>query len=84
MIIELLLKFLFSIVETLIDLIPTITLPESFVNGLSDCAYLISVMSYFLPLKTIALCLSVIFILQNAKFFVSIFNFIVRKIPGIS
>lgn len=84
MIIELLLKFLFGIVDSLINLIPTITLPDSFVNGLSDVAYLISVISYFLPFKTIVLCLSVIFILQNAKFFVSVFNFIVRKIPGIN
>lgn len=84
MILQLLFETIFGLINTLINLIPTITLPESFTVGMSDVAELVSVMSYFLPLGTLTLCLSVIFILQNARFIVSIFNFIIRKIPGLN
>lgn len=84
MIVQLLFEVIFGLVETLINMIPTITLPDSFVVGMSDVTALVSVFAYFVPLGTLSLCLSVIFVLQNARFIVSIFNFIIRKIPGLS
>lgn len=84
MILEMLLRLVFGVVETLINLIPTITIPQPFLDAFGDVAELISYMAYFLPLKTVGICLTVIFVLQNAKFFISVFNFVIRKIPGIN
>lgn len=84
MILQLLLELIFGVIKTLINLIPTISIPVGFFDAIADVTYLVSIMSYFLPLGTMALCLSIIFMIQNAKLFISIFNFIIRKIPGIS
>lgn len=83
MLIESLLGVVFGLIDFLISLIPTIELPDEFFSSLDDLASLVSGMSYVLPVDTFLMCLSVIFILQSARLFVSIFNFIVRKIPNI-
>lgn len=84
MIVQLLLELIFGFVKTLINLIPTLSVPVGFSAAVTDVTYLISIVAYFLPLGTITICLSLIFVIQNAKLFISLFNFVIRKIPGIS
>lgn len=84
MILELAVSFVFGMIDILINLIPTLHLSTDFLSAMSDVADLINIFSYFLPINTVLTCLSVIFILQNAGFAISVFNFIIRKIPGIN
>lgn len=84
MIIEGLIKLLFGVVNMLLSLIPKIELPDGFISLFDDSVYLLSFATYFLPVQTILTCLTVIFIVDNVKLFVSIFNWIISKIPTIS
>lgn len=84
MITQLLISFVFGIINVLINLIPTITLPTGFLSAMTDVSFFMAQIAYVIPVNTLLLCLSVVFVLHNAKFIVSIFNFIVRKIPGIN
>lgn len=84
MLVEALLRLVFGLVDLLIAAIPTIELPQEFFLGMEDVAAFVAQLSYVLPVNTFLMCLSVIFILQNARLFVSIFNFIIRKIPTVN
>lgn len=83
MITESIFSFLFEIIKVLINLIPTIELPDGFSLALGSVSNLIDMFSYVLPINTFLICLSVFFVLNNIKLFISIFNFIIRKIPGL-
>lgn len=84
MILELLINLFFGIVKLLLSLIPKIELPQGFIGFFGDASYLISFASYFLPISTILACIGVIFIVDNIKLLMSIFNWIISKIPTIS
>lgn len=84
MILEALLKLIFGLVDLLVAAIPTIELPQEFFLGMEDVTAFVAELSYVLPVNTFLMCLSVIFILQNARLLVSIFNFIIRKIPTVN
>lgn len=84
MLLEAFLKLIFGLVDLLVAAIPTIELPQEFFLGMEDVTAFIAELSYVLPVNTFLMCLSVIFILQNARLFVSIFNFIIRKIPTVN
>lgn len=84
MILEALLRLFLSIADTLVSLIPTVTLPDGLLSGISDVTYVTSQFGYFLPIGTLMICLTFIFLLDNIKFVINLFNFIVRKIPTIS
>lgn len=84
MILELLLRLIFGLVTGLLSLIPKIELPANFINLMDDGIYLLSFASYFIPVGTILSCLTVIFVVDNVKLFVSLFNWIISKIPTIS
>lgn len=84
MILKLLITLFFGIITLLLNMIPKIELPEGFSSFFSDAGYLISFASYFLPIPTILACIGVIFIVDNIKLLMSIFNWIISKIPTIS
>lgn len=84
MILKLLITLFFGIVTLLLNLIPKIELPQSFNSFFQDAIYLISFGNYFLPIPTILACIAVIFIVDNIKLLMSIFNWIISKIPTIS
>lgn len=84
MILEALLKLIFGLIDLLVSAIPTITLPTNFLTAMEDVSSFINELSYVLPVNTFLMCLTVIFTLQNARLFVSIFNFIIRKIPTVN
>lgn len=84
MIIEALCMLIFGLVTLLLNMIPSISLPDGFALIFDDIAYLISGANFFLPIPTILLCFTTIFLVDNAKFLMSIFNWIISKIPGIN
>lgn len=74
----------FGLVTLLLNLIPTIELPSGFLSGFSSVKYVLDGASYLIPMGTFAACLSVFFILHNITLIISIFNWIIRKIPGVN
>ena len=84
MIIEVLVGLIFSLINGLMELIPAITLPAGFVALLDDVRFLLEGANYFVPIPTVMICLGLIFLVDNVKFFVSIFNWIIAKIPTIN
>lgn len=84
MILEGLIRLFFGLINMVIALIPEMKMPDSFGSMLADVTYLFSFATYFLPVGTILSCLGLIFLVDNVKFLMSIFNWIISKIPTIS
>lgn len=84
MILELLINIVIGVAAFFINLIPDFSFDPSFVNGFGDVSALVKILAYFLPISTFLGCLSVIFILSNAQFIISIANWLIRKIPFIN
>lgn len=84
MITQLLVDFLFGAIRILLNAIPTIELSPDFLDSISSVTVFTNAFAYFLPMKTIMLCLTIFFTLSNARLAFSVFNFIIRKIPGIN
>lgn len=84
MILELLISLLFGVAAAVINLIPDISLDSGFMSGFSSVRYLMELTSYLLPIGTFIACLSVFFLLHNMTLILSILNWIIRKIPGVS
>lgn len=75
-------ELIFGVVLIFVDMIPEFDLGlDVSVEALQPVT---DAIAYFLPVKAIAACLVIIFALDNAKFLVSVFNFVVRKIPGVN
>lgn len=84
MILELLINLFFGLVIMLINLIPDISLPSGFINGFGSVADLLDIASLLIPMGVLASCIAIFFILHNITLIISIFNWIIRKIPGVS
>ena len=84
MILELLADIFFGLIEFVINLLPTIDLDISIINGFSELGKWFGYIDTFIPLSAIVACISIVIVVDNASFFIKIFNFIIRKIPGIS
>lgn len=84
MILELLIRLFFGLGNMLLSLIPTISLPDGFFNVIADISYFFSMANYFLPVQTILICFSIIFLVDNIKLIMSILNWLISKIPTIS
>ena len=84
MIAETIMTVVFGIGKFILSLIPGIELGASFTGLFDDVSFLLSFATYFLPVGTILACLSAIFVVDNIKFIISIFNWIISKIPTIS
>lgn len=84
MILEMLISLIFGIVEILVSIIPDIQLSDGFMNAMGSVSTVVGYMSYVLPMGTMALCVGVFITLNNIKFIIGIFNFVIRKIPFIN
>lgn len=84
MILELLLKLVFGVINLLLALVPTISLPVGFTSLLSTATDFLAMGSYFLPVASVVGCFTLIFIVDNIKFIMSIVNWLISKIPTIS
>lgn len=84
MILEMLVDIFFGLLDLILSLIPNITVPSGFLSGISQLANVFGYIDTFVPLSTIVACLALITIVDNAGFIIKLFNFIIRKIPGLS
>lgn len=84
MLLELLINLFFGLAKMIITLLPDLSLQPGSLNILADIAQIMDGASYVLPMGTFLFCLSVFFVLHNATFFLSILNWIIRKIPGVA
>lgn len=84
MLIDLLLTIILGVVGTIINLIPDLSFSPEFMSGFDDVAYLMGLFSKVVPMGVLMSCLSVFFLLNNITLIISIINWVIRKIPGIS
>lgn len=84
MILEILVDIFFGLLDLILSLIPNITVPSGFLSGISQLASVFGYIDTFVPISTLVACLTLITIVDNAGFIIKLFNFIIRKIPGLS
>ncbi|MCK5490432.1 MAG: hypothetical protein KAI67_01175 [Candidatus Pacebacteria bacterium] len=84
MIIELILSPIFWAINSALNLLPSVSLPDSFFVAFDSLFSLIATVGFFIPLDTIADALFVLTIYYTLKLSIHIFNFTLRKIPFIS
>lgn len=80
MIIELFFKLIISLVDILISIIPSIDINIE----MPDTTWfreMLGLADYFFPIGTLISVLGVIIAVQNAQFFIKIFNWIIKRIP---
>ena len=82
MIIELLFKLIFGVVDLLISLIPEIKFDISLPNT-TAFREMLGLANYFFPIGTLISALGVLIAVQNVQFILKIFNFVYKKIPFI-
>lgn len=82
MIIELLFKLVFGIVDLFLSVIPEIVIDFEMPDT-SFFRQMLGLADYFFPISTLAAALGVLIMVQNAKFFLKIFNLIRKMIPFI-
>lgn len=77
-------ELIFGLVDILISAIPSVDFVGELDLQVAAIQDIVNIVAIFLPVKAIASCLFVILALDNARFVMSILNFIIRKIPGVS
>lgn len=83
MIIEMISSIFFGLVGLVINLIPDISISGDIIGGLSGLASFTGYVSDVLNIPVILSCIGFTLLIDNASFIVKIFNFIIRKIPGV-
>lgn len=84
MILELLSDIFFGLVTLVLSLIPDITINGDIFGGFSALGSFVGYVSDVLNIPIILSCITFTILIDNASFIVKIFNFIIRKIPGVS
>lgn len=81
---QLIVQLIFGVVELVLMLIPDITFDGNFFLALKSVHDVMDGASYLIPFGTFFACISVFFLLHNVTLIISIFNWILRKIPGVA
>lgn len=84
MLIDLILTVVLGVISTIVALIPDMSFNPAFMSGFEDVKYLMEIFSYAVPMGVLISCLSVFFLLNNITLIISLANWVIRKIPGIS
>lgn len=82
-IVEIILNPIFWLVDSVLSVIPSFSLPSSASDAINSGFVLLGGVGYFLPLGTISACVVLMFSFYAIKFGVHIFNFLIRKVPAI-
>lgn len=83
MIIELIIGVLFNFANYIISLMPVISLPIDIVYAFGVLLPLWRAASFFVPFGVVLKCLAVGIMFYNIEFFISVLNWLIRKIPTI-
>lgn len=76
---------IYIILKWVLDELPNFpALPTTFVDKVKDFQDVIHSVSFIIPVKTFSLALAYYVLVSNMQFFVSMWNWIIRKIPFIS
>jgi hypothetical protein len=81
---ELLLLIIKGIVLGFLALMPVMSLPVGFLNGIAGVIELLATASIFMPVSIFLACTGWFILLYNTSFFMSIVNWIIAKIPTIN
>lgn len=85
MIFEVLISIIFGLIELLLNLLfPIILLPSEFLGGIAGFLELLSSVTFLMPIGTLVICTVWVIAMHQYEFFMSVFNWLVRKIPGLS
>lgn len=83
-IIFLLFQGIASSIITILGYLPGLTLPAEFINSLQTISGYIGVVDNFLPTTTIFSILGLVLAVEGAIMAYKIFQWIIKKIPGVS
>lgn len=83
MIVELLFKLFFGLLEFLFKLLPSFDFSGIDWSGLDSFADAIAYINFFIPVDIIAACIGLLLVIDNWLFFKNILNWIINKIPFI-
>ena len=84
MLLELLANIFFGVASMVVGMIPDINFDTAFLSAIGSVGEVMSGVAYVMPMGTFMGCLSVFFLLHNMTLILSIFNWVIRKIPGVS
>lgn len=82
MITEKILNMIFNLVDSIANLIPNLSI--NLVGSLAGLIEIFSLSSFFIPWGTIIQCMIAAFALYNLSNVMSLVNWIIKKIPGLS
>lgn len=84
MILEMLSDMFFGLVTLVVSLIPDISIGGDILGGFSALGSFVGYVSDVLNIPVILSCIAFTLLVDNISFIIKIFNFIIRKIPGVS
>jgi len=84
MILELFITVIFGIIEFILSLLPTITLPSGISSSIDSLFGLYQSVSYFFPMTDVVIFFTTILTLYTIGFSATVLQWIYRKFPGIT
>ena len=84
MITELILDAIYSLIESILNIIPEFTLGDDFIGGLASIGELLNNVNWVVPTQTVYTIMSLWFLYHLLEGTVSLANWLIRKIPTIS
>lgn len=82
MITELFFDIIFSVVDIVLTVIPTLDLPV--LGSLAGLIEIFTISSFFIPWLDVLNCLLIAFVFYNFATVTSVVNWVIKKIPGLS
>lgn len=74
----------FGLIDMFLSLLPEFDLSIDISGAVGAVSELFGYVNNFVSVNAILTCISLVLVVDNFSFIVKIFNFIIRKIPGIS
>lgn len=83
MLIELVYNSIFTILIGFINYFPAITIPADLFNSLAGLSELFAIVSYFMPIGILQLCIIIFLSFHSLQFIIVCVNWVIGKIPTI-
>lgn len=74
----------FGLIDMFLSMLPDFDINLDISGAISAVSQLFAYVDNFVSVNAIVTCISMILVVDNFSFIVKIFNFVIRKIPGIS
>lgn len=74
----------FGLIDMFLSLLPEFDINVDISGAIGAVGQLFGYVDNFVSVNAILTCISLVLVVDNFSFIVKIFNFIIRKIPGIS